>query len=187
MIYLYLKTHNKTGLKYLGKTKKDPYVYKGSGVYWKAHLKKHGNDVTTEILFKSDNIDEIKETGLLLSKQFNIVESKDFANLIEENGIGGITTTCFKKGDVPFNKGKKMPIISQKRKEYWDQWRKDNPDYKSKWKKYIKKGKENWIRADNTSKLNATLLQCPYCGVECNVGNAKRWHFDKCKNNDCKV
>ena len=38
MIYLYKKTHNKTGLKYLGKTiSKDPYTYSGSGVYWTRH------------------------------------------------------------------------------------------------------------------------------------------------------
>ena len=34
--YLYVKQHNKTGLKYFGKTtKKDPLKYKGSGLYWK--------------------------------------------------------------------------------------------------------------------------------------------------------
>ena len=45
IIYLYVKTHRKTGLKYLGKTKKDPFVYQGSGVHWKNHLNKHGYDV----------------------------------------------------------------------------------------------------------------------------------------------
>lgn len=34
-IYLYVKRHNATGLRYLGKTTaKDPYRYKGSGVEW---------------------------------------------------------------------------------------------------------------------------------------------------------
>ena len=40
--YLYVKTHRITGLKYLGKTKQDPYKYRGSGVYWTSHIKKHG-------------------------------------------------------------------------------------------------------------------------------------------------
>jgi hypothetical protein len=181
MIYIYLKTHNQTGLKYLGKTEKDPYIYKGSGIYWKAHLRKYGNDVSTEILFKSEHITEIREVGLKLSKEFNIVESNDFANLIEENGIGGVTSTSFKKGCKSNNKGKKIPLIAQRRKEYWDRWRQNNPDYKSKWKKYVPKGRENWIRADNTTKLNSVKLVCPHCGIECNVGNANRWHFDKCK------
>ena len=42
MIYLYVKTHNKTGLKYLGKTEQDPFVYLGSGKRWLNHLNKHG-------------------------------------------------------------------------------------------------------------------------------------------------
>jgi len=32
-IYLYKKTHNVTGLQYLGKTTRNPFTYKGSGVY----------------------------------------------------------------------------------------------------------------------------------------------------------
>lgn len=47
---LYVKTHNKTGLKYLGYTKRDPFKYKGSGYCWVPHIRKHGNDVSTEIL-----------------------------------------------------------------------------------------------------------------------------------------
>ena len=40
MIYLYIK-ESPLGLKYLGKTEKDPFKYIGSGLYWKKHLKKH--------------------------------------------------------------------------------------------------------------------------------------------------
>jgi len=89
MIYLYLKTHNKTGLKYLGKTEQDPFVYEGSGVHWKRHLAKHGNDVTTEILFETDDMEEFKRVGLEYSEKWNIVESAEFANLMVENGCGG--------------------------------------------------------------------------------------------------
>jgi len=49
--YLYVKTHNVTGLNYLGyTTAKDPHNYKGSGTYWKRHIKKYGYDFTTSIL-----------------------------------------------------------------------------------------------------------------------------------------
>lgn len=89
-IYLYVKTHTKTGLKYLGMTSsKDPHLYSGSGIYWKNHLQKHGYDYTTEILRECKNKDEIKEWGLYYSKLWNIVESKDWANLKEEQGNGG--------------------------------------------------------------------------------------------------
>ena len=41
-IFLYKKTHNKTGLQYLGKTKNNPQIYTGSGIKWLRHLKKWG-------------------------------------------------------------------------------------------------------------------------------------------------
>lgn len=88
MIYLYLKIHNKTGLKYLGQTKQNPYTYNGSGVYWQKHLKKHGINITTYILFVSESKQIITEKGLYYSKLWNIVESKEFANLIVESGEG---------------------------------------------------------------------------------------------------
>jgi hypothetical protein len=69
MIYLYVKTHNQTGLKYLGKTvASDPHLYKGSGKRWRAHCRKHGYDYSTKILFQSESKDEIREQGLYYSK-----------------------------------------------------------------------------------------------------------------------
>jgi hypothetical protein len=88
-IYLYLKTHNKTGLKYLGKTVQDPLNYKGSGKRWNNHIKKHGYDVTTEVLFESVDPIKIKEKGIYYSNLWDIVESNEFANLKVEKGDGG--------------------------------------------------------------------------------------------------
>jgi hypothetical protein len=93
MIYLYVKTHNKTGLKYLGKTvAQDPHLYKGSGKRWRAHCQKHGYDYSTEILFQSNCKNEIKEKGLYYSRLWNIVESKEWANLMPEQCDGGDTS-----------------------------------------------------------------------------------------------
>jgi hypothetical protein len=92
MIYLYIKTHNITGLKYLGKTIQDPYTYKGSGKRWLNHLKKHGNDVTTEIVGQFTTIEELTETSIPLSEKLNIVDSKQWANLRPESGDGGDTS-----------------------------------------------------------------------------------------------
>src|ERR1017187_5075241 len=98
MVYhLYVKTHNKTGLKYLGKTIKDPYKYKGSGKYWKPHIKKHGYDVTTEILGMYNSKTVLEEMGLYYSKKWNIVESDAWANLKEEAGDGGSNGPFTKK------------------------------------------------------------------------------------------
>ena len=69
MYYLYVKTHNITGLKYLGITTSNSVeVYKGSGKYWRRHIRKHGYDVTTEVLLETKSHDELKETGVFFSK-----------------------------------------------------------------------------------------------------------------------
>lgn len=89
IIYLYLKTHNKTGLKYLGKTTQNPYKYPGSGLYWSKHLNIHGNNVTTEILKECATNEEIKYWGEYYSEMWNVVNSDLFANLKIESGSGG--------------------------------------------------------------------------------------------------
>lgn len=78
-------------MQYLGKTvSKNPYTYPGSGVYWTRHLEMHGNDVETEILRECLSEEELKEWGIYYSKLWNVVESKQWANLIEEAGPGGM-------------------------------------------------------------------------------------------------
>jgi hypothetical protein len=95
MIYLYLK-ESPIGLKYLGKTEKNPFKYIGSGLYWKSHLKKYNiksKDIKTTILFETNDSMLFKETALYFSKLYDVVNSKDFANITEEKGQGGITFT----------------------------------------------------------------------------------------------
>ena len=122
-IYLYLKTHNKTGLKYFGMTKQDPEKYMGSGKRWRNHLSKHGNDVTTEIVYKSKDKSEIAEVGKHYSKLWNIVESNEFANLKIEEGDGGFDhindgseshiKRCKKAASLVKNRGKGRPFTSE--------------------------------------------------------------------------
>lgn len=94
-IYLYKKTHNKTGFKYLGKTVKNPFQYQGSGKLWLPHLKKHGYDITTEIIKECATKEEIRYWGKHYSKLWNIVDERDergkktWANLKPEEGDGG--------------------------------------------------------------------------------------------------
>lgn len=88
-----IKTHKDTNLKYLCKTsKQNPHKYPGSGKYWKNHLKKHGRNLSTEILFETVNIKEFHEKCLYYSKLYDVVKSKDWANEIPETGLdGGLT------------------------------------------------------------------------------------------------
>jgi hypothetical protein len=96
--YLYIKTHNKTGLKYFGKTIKDPFEYCGSGKYWLEHLKIHGNNISTEIVGFFENKDECMAAALNFSNNHNIVSAlnernkKIWANQIIENGVDGGAT-----------------------------------------------------------------------------------------------
>jgi hypothetical protein len=86
--FLMLKTHTQTKLKYLcfhHGTASSCYTYKGSGSYWTAHLSKHGKDITTEILLESFNKDDISIRGIQLSREWDIVNSKEFANLTIED------------------------------------------------------------------------------------------------------
>jgi group I intron endonuclease len=87
--FLYIKTHNVTGLKYFGKTTQEPYTYPGSGKRWKSHLKKHGNDVTTEIHGSYTDEEKLVAAALTFSHENNIVKDKIWANLMEENGLDG--------------------------------------------------------------------------------------------------
>lgn len=87
--YLYIKTHNTTGLKYFGKTTQNPFTYNGSGKYWKKHLKKHGVDLTTTLLGAYEDVNECEIAALTFSRDHDIVNSPEWANLIEENGQDG--------------------------------------------------------------------------------------------------
>lgn len=89
-IYLYVKTHNKTGLKYFGKTTKaDPISYVGSGLYWKRHLSKYGSDFSTEIIGEFYDTESCYDFAIKFSEEHDIVNSPLWANLIIENGMDG--------------------------------------------------------------------------------------------------
>ena len=87
-IHLYVKTHNKTGIKYFGKTINDPFKYNGSGVAWRKHLRENGNDVTTIIIASFLDKNKCKEYARKFSKDNDIQNSSAWANLIPET-LGG--------------------------------------------------------------------------------------------------
>jgi hypothetical protein len=81
------------GLNYLGITHRDPYKYRGSGVYWKRHLKSHNlnlNDIETIVLFETNDYKELCEKGKYYSELYDVVNSKCWANLIPETGENSV-------------------------------------------------------------------------------------------------
>lgn len=143
--FLYIKEHSISGMRYFGKTTKDPYVYKGSGKYWINHIKKYGiENIRTLWVSKFDNIEDLKEFAIFFSEFFDVVGSSNWANLIVENGLDGAPKGVLNKGPTgskngmfgkvkelnPFY-GKTHPI------ELKDKWSKNrigelNPNYKGK-------------------------------------------------------
>lgn len=114
--FLYIKT-SPLGLKYLGKTTKDPFKYMGSGKIWKRHIIKHGlknEDIKTEILFETKDLEEFKRKSVEISYELNIVESKDFANLINEKGDGGDTSKHINFDNPIFHKSNRADHLNGK-------------------------------------------------------------------------
>lgn len=98
LIYLYVKTHIQTGLKYLGKTTNiNPHKYTGSGVDWKQHLKEHGEYYETTIIKECTSNEELSQWGRYYSELWNVVESKEWANRIPETGGGWCNEEARKK------------------------------------------------------------------------------------------
>jgi hypothetical protein len=192
-IYLYKKTHNKTGLQYLGKTIQDPFVYQGSGDRWIPHIKKHGYDVTTEILRECQTSEEVKEWGLYYSELWNVVDSKDWANLKPESGDGGFLVEPWNKGKrtgpqspeiiakrsaamkgrPALNKGVPNPSVSEANKRRFTGVPRSDKD-----KEAISKG--------GKGKKMATVT-CPQCSKIGGRGNMHRYHFGNCKYNTKEI
>lgn len=180
-IYLYIKISPK-GLFYLGVfieriNEKYPLTverYKGSGLVWKKHLRKHKiswKEIQTIILHETYDSKEIKILGLYYSRLFNIVESDKWANLIDENGEG-----CVNVQD---------PLIIEKRTS------------KLRGKKYeelicphcktIGRGVNmNRYHFDNCPQLTGKpvdeVVECTHCFEKGSKNNMVRWHFNNCPN-----
>lgn len=110
---LLVLTHNVTGLKYFCKTSQLDIVhrYKGSGIYWKRHMKVHGRDVTSGVLGIYFDKDRCVEAALKFSEENDIVKSQEWANSIVENGLdgAGVGAANHRYGKPHPNKGGKRP------------------------------------------------------------------------------
>ena len=191
---VYQITNTITNQKYVGWTTKSTEerfkVHKqcanrGDSSYLYNSMRKHGNDnFVIETLERGDD-----DTYMLKEREpYYISKLSEEERLnITDGGYGGVTSTSFKKGQLPWNTGKKAPLISKARKEYWIKWREEHPNYKDKWKKRTRATPERLkevseIYSKKVTELNKVKVKCPHCSKTGNVGNMKRWHFDNCKN-----
>jgi hypothetical protein len=164
--YLYVKTHNVTGLKYFGKTTSNRKSYKGSGHYWTRHIKKHGYDVTTEILGYFTDPEECFKFATAFSNANNIVESSEWANERIENGFDGGDTTSSKSPA-------EIETIVAKRKETME---KKTAAELFDIKKKNSKGVKRYIK-ENTDRRRSTAKKI----LEKRKANGQPWHSQKTK------
>jgi hypothetical protein len=196
--YLYIKQHSITGLKYFGKTTRDPYTYIGSGRYWKSHINKHGEQFVKTIwvseIFTEPTL--LSEFAIFLSEEFDIVNSPGWANLILENGLDGgqdkghmlgkILSKEHKQKISESSKGRKLSEETKQkmrkpktlehvaRAAAAQRGRKQSPEHLAKLSA-ARKGRLAWNKG-----ISQQLVTCPHCNQV--GGNAMyRWHFDNCK------
>lgn len=197
IIYLCVKTHAITGLKYLCQTKKkNPFKYSGSGIDWKTHLKLNGTNHHTEIIKECSSHEELSFWGRYYSTLWNIVSGQDdfgnkiWANRIPETGGGsgampGIHNPMFGvtgkqhpcSRDQTGNKnpmygkiGKDNPNFGQKR-----------PGHSAKMKGRAQSPESVAARVAANTGLKRPITTCPYCGKTGASTGMKQWHFEKCK------
>lgn len=200
MHYLYVKTHNVTGLKYLGQTQNfDPYNYSGSGKYWKRHLKIHGDNFSTTILLATESLFELKETGIFFSKLWNVVKSKNWANLIDESGTG-ISSNDARILAIKNMKNGTHPFFNINKKRVQDKTHhllNSILVVDTSGTKFYINVEEFKNRSDLVTHLShegrrrqnlpiikqsqQTKIMCPHCHKEGGRGNMIRYHFNNCK------
>ena len=186
MFYLMVKTHNVTGIKYLCQTqRKNPFKYLGSGVAWGRHLKNNGEDITTEVIGTYETKEELIKNGIKYSKLWDVVDSKEWANLKLEEGDGG---------DTSHTEGWKLGMA--RRRSYAGI---NNPNYGKvgamrgkvgpmKDKLWWTNGKDQILSFDCPDGWYKGRPKhiCSFCNAEVN-SMGKRWHFDYCEENPNRI
>lgn len=187
--WLYIKQHNVTGLKYFGKTtQKDPIKYKGSGVRWRNHLKKHGEDVTTIWVQLFEDKQNLTEYALKFSIENNIVESLNWANLKIEDGLsGGRDSKHSDESKRKMSEARKKQVFSEetKRKISNSKKGKISPTFGMKFPNRPPVSNETRKKLSEVKKgIPKEKFLCPHCSrLIAGASNAKRWHFDNCQMN----
>lgn len=190
--YLYKIINVKNGHYYYGRrafngTDIQDDAYFGSGVRLKAAIKKYGkqNFVKEIISVYSSEQELIEAEKQLVTEQ--IVQDPNCYNLAI-GGHGGYTyyserifnhTPETKAKISKANKGRPRPdardtFIELGINKWWVGKKRTDEDRKAKSiaaKNSVKNGK-------HPAKMMAT---CPHCNYTTGIGNAKRWHFNNCK------
>ena len=205
---LYIKLHTKTDLLYFGKSiREDLDVYKGSGSYWKNHLKTYGGKhvVTLWVSKWFHDPYELQKFALAFSREKDIVNVKDdyghkiWANLKEEDGLnfgGGYSDQSKEKqkqirqSDEYKNKYSYTCPHCNKVEVAGNYWRyhddncKENPNRSNKSieKEKLTKKRQSLAKKKETES-DDRYITCIHCGESTIVSVYSRWHGDNCSKN----
>ena len=202
MYIVYKTTNIVNNMIYIGVHKTDNLDdgYIGSGKFFKLAIKKYGKmSFKREILFTYNNIeDAYNKEKELVNEEF--VKSNDTYNLV----CGGSTSISFKRKTILRGEqhpmwGKSPTLESNIRRSNALKITNEKPEVKErrinagkaaalkrKLNGYVSpmKGK-NLSDEDKKNKsiaaLNVKKVTCPHCNKILDPGNAKRFHFEKCK------
>lgn len=163
---------------YFGKTvREDVSSYKGSGVVWNRHIKKHGVD-QVETLWVSEafvDVYDLTEFAQFFSEEFDIVNSSKWANLVVENGVtGGAIRTGAILSEVTKDKIRQKAIGRSQTQETKDK-------RAAKLKGHVQTEKQRQAMREYNKSRNLPKLTCPHCAKQGSYVAMHRWHFDNCK------
>jgi len=122
--------------------------------------------------------------GIPWNKDKKGIYSEDYRNKISEGLKGREPWNKGSKGlQEAWNKGLELGPMTEEEKEKRSKTLKErykNIEHHSKgvepWNKGLKGVQEAWNKGKEMEKT-----ECPHCGKLVDIGNGKRWHFDKCK------
>ena len=83
---IYIKTHARTHVKYLGVARGDPYEHVGSSYDWLDHIQAYGDEVDTEVIWTGDDFYEMSSIGKRFALMFDVVGSSEYINRAVTDG-----------------------------------------------------------------------------------------------------
>jgi len=183
--YLYIKQHSITGLLYFGKTSySDPIKYLGSGTHWQNHINKYGDEHVVTLWHELfTNRDELIQFAIQFSKDLNIVKSKSWANLKEENGLDGGLSSHSEETKLKMSatrKGRKGILPSSATRQKMSDSAKGRIVLDATRTK-ISATKTGYHHAEETKRKLSETIICPHCHQIGGKSAMKQWHFDNCR------
>lgn len=194
--YTYLLKHIPTGKVYYGcrfakKCSPDDFwkSYFTSSKYVKELISKYGKEsFVFEIRKTFSNVDTCRLWESKVLKRLNVLNRQDiFINKTDNISISPECSSKAIKGkfgkDCPAF-GRKRPDVALRNKQNSGEkhYLKNNGEksffYGKKGALHPNYGKKN----DIASEIMKQILTCPHCNKTISFGNAKRWHFNNCKN-----